>query len=192
MANAAGTAASTAVHTFQAMLVRPETPGAWTYLVIPLDVTATFGGRGQVRVRGTIDGEPYRNAAMPMGDGTHFLVVNKDLRDRIGASVGGVVTVTMERDDVARSLEIPDDLQAALEAHPAARRAFELFSYSHKKEYADWIASAKTEATRQRRIAGAVERIAAATPLKGRGARQDAASEATTSQATTEAKGEQR
>jgi Bacteriocin-protection, YdeI or OmpD-Associated/Domain of unknown function (DUF1905) len=176
MADTAGTAANPAVHTFQATLVRPDAPGAWTYLVIPLDVETTFGERGQVRVRGTINGEPYRNAAMPQGDGTHFLVVNKAMRDRIGATVGSVVTVTMERDDGARSLEVPDDLRAALEAHPAAQGAFESLSYSHKKEYTDWIASAKTEATRQRRIAGAVERIAVATPLKGRGARESSAS----------------
>lgn len=48
MADTAGTAANPAVHTFQATLVRPETPGAWTYLVIPLDVIMTFGERGQV------------------------------------------------------------------------------------------------------------------------------------------------
>lgn len=167
---AAGTAAQTAVHTFQAALVRPDAPGAWTYLIIPLDMQTAFGGRGQVRVRGTINGEPYRNAAMPMGDGTHFLVVNKEMRDRIGATVGSVVTVTMERDEGTRDVEVPDDLQAALEAHPDARRAFASVSYSHKKEYVDWIASAKTEATRQRRIADTITRVAAGMPLKGRGA----------------------
>jgi hypothetical protein len=154
------------VHTFEARLVRPEGVGTWTYFVIPLDLADLFGATGTIQVRGTINGMPFRSAALPYGDGSHFVAVKKAIRDQIGAHQGDTVAVTLARDDEPRTLTVPDDLRLALDAAPAAAALFSAFSYSHQREYLEWIASARTEATRRRRIASAVEKIATRQRLK--------------------------
>jgi hypothetical protein len=49
--------------------------GTWTYLVIPLDLAALYDAKGQIKARGTINGQPFRSSAMPRGDGAHYLVL---------------------------------------------------------------------------------------------------------------------
>jgi len=63
-----------------------------------------------------------------------------------------------------KQLVIPDYLTAALKKHARARKTFEAFSYSHQKEYVEWLTEAKQEATRQRRLATAIERLSEGKP----------------------------
>ena len=151
---------------FKATLERPDTPGSWTYLDIPFDVEKVFGRKGQVKVKGTINGHPYRSSAMPKGDGSHFLVVNKTIRDKINATQGDKVQVVMDVDAGARRVAVPDDLQRELVKQPKAKAIFEKFSYSRQSEYVTWIESAKTNETRLNRIQAAVDRIAQGLGLK--------------------------
>ncbi len=154
-------------HDFQATLIRPNATGSWTYLNIPFSVEVGFGSKGQVKVRGTLNAHALRGSLMPHGDGTHYLVVNKSIRDAIGVTEGDTVSVSIEQDTEQRSVVVPDDLRALLDIDEAARTAFEKFSYSHQKEYVDWIESAKTPETRQRRIQSAAEKIVQRVRLKG-------------------------
>jgi uncharacterized protein YdeI (YjbR/CyaY-like superfamily) len=72
---------------------------------------------------------------------------------------GDEITMTVEFDDVPRVAEVPPELAAALAANPDAAQAFEGLSYSHSREYAEWVSEAKRPATRERRAVQAVERI---------------------------------
>jgi len=76
---------------FNSILKRPQGIGTWTYLDIPTELMSNFGKKGQVKVRGTLNAHPFRGSAQPHGDGTHYLVVNKSIRDAIGASQGDTV-----------------------------------------------------------------------------------------------------
>lgn len=145
---------------FSAKLVRMEGVGTWTYLNVPFDVEKAFGKGGQVKVKGTVAGVPMKSTLLPNGDGNHFLVVPKPVRDKAKVKAGDRVKVVLEHDAAARIVEAPPDLAKALARSKPARQTWDDFSPSHRKAYVEWIVEAKKDDTRARRVEKAVAMMA--------------------------------
>jgi uncharacterized protein YdeI (YjbR/CyaY-like superfamily) len=88
--------------------------------------------------------------------GEFLLGLNKAVRQAAGVEAGDTVDVLIELKTEAREVEVPEALTAALAGDPVARESYEGMAYSHRKEYARWIAEAKREETRDRRVAQAL------------------------------------
>jgi hypothetical protein len=141
---------------FRATIAAADRGGA--FVVVPTAVVDALGGGGRIPVRATFDGVEYRGSIASMG-GDKVLGVLKAIRDQLGKGPGDDVIVTIVRDDAPRIVTVPDDLRAALDA--AGRlAAFDALSYSHRREYVEWIDDAKRRDTRARRIAKTVEQLA--------------------------------
>ncbi|MDQ6885488.1 MAG: YdeI/OmpD-associated family protein [Candidatus Dormibacteraeota bacterium] len=144
-----------------------EGRGGGAFVTVPFDVVEVFGTKGQLRVKGTIDGHPLQSSVAPMGGGRHVLGVHKATRAAIGKSIGDRVAIVIEPDLAERTVSVPDDLARAFAENRAARTAFEKLAYTQRKEYVEWIEQAKRAETRQRRIAQAIERLTAANVSTG-------------------------
>lgn len=121
---------------------------------VPFDVKERFG-RARAPVRGTVDGAAFRTTVAVYG-GRYYLGFNKELRERAGIAIGDEVEVTVELDRDPRAVDVPPALTAVLDKDSEAKAAFDGLSYTHRSEYARWIAEAKRDETRERRVEQAV------------------------------------
>jgi hypothetical protein len=146
---------------FKAQLVAHGPKDAWTFMSIPFDVPKVFGSKARVAVAGTMNGFAFRTSIFPEGDGTHAMAVSKALQAGAKARPGDTVVVTMDIDKAERIVAVPPELQQLLKNHAKAAATFEALAYSHRKEYADWIAGAKRPETKEARLKKALEMLLA-------------------------------
>lgn len=144
---------------FEAVLERPDNGIDGAYVSIPFDVEQVYGTKGHVKVKAKFNGHPYRGILANMGTGCHIIIVRKDVRNAIGKQVGDRVTVEIELDTEERTIAMPVDLEDALKSHPKAKKFFDGLSYTNRKEYVNWITSAKRSETRSHRLKEAIRKL---------------------------------
>lgn len=146
---------SKAKQVFDATIEAAGRGGAVAY--VPFDVKGAFGS-GRPKIRALIDGHEYRGSLANMGHG-HFLPIRKDVRAAIDKDVGEEVHIEVELDTAPRVVEVPDELERALAGSKPAHERYESLSYTHRREFAEWVAGGKKQETRDRRAWKAVEML---------------------------------
>jgi hypothetical protein len=142
-----------AAHRFTGTLEASDRGGG-RWVLVPFDGREVFG-EARPAVRGSVNGATFRSRLAVYG-GRTYLGLNREIRGAAGVEVGDRFDVVLERDDAPREVELPEALAAGLAANAVARAAFERLSFTHRLEYARWVAEAKRHETRARRVEKAI------------------------------------
>jgi antitoxin component of MazEF toxin-antitoxin module len=129
-----------------------------TGIQVPDEVVEALGAGRRPAVKVTVNGYTYRSTVAVMG-GANMISLSAEHRAAAGLAGGDEVEVDLELDAAPREVNVPADLAAALDAEPAARRTFDTLSYSNKSWHVLQVTGAKTDETRQRRIARSVDTL---------------------------------
>ncbi|MGW8367693.1 MAG: YdeI/OmpD-associated family protein [Gammaproteobacteria bacterium] len=148
---------------FKAKLMRPAAPArgsSWTFLILPKSASARLPSRGMTTVAGTMNGHAFQATLEPDGRRSHWLKVNRKMREAAGADVGDMVA--LEIAPVAQEPEpkVPADFRRALTAQPKARAVWSDITPVARRDWIFWIVSAKRPETRARRIDNACDMLA--------------------------------
>ena len=129
-----------------------------TGIRVPDEIVEALGAGKRPAVAVTINGYTYRSSIAVMG-GDFMVGVSADNRAGAGVAGGDEVDVDIELDTAPREVTVPPDFAAALAAEPVAQATFDKLSYSNKSWHVLSIDGAKTDETRQRRIAKSVDAL---------------------------------
>ncbi|MCB0277915.1 MAG: DUF1905 domain-containing protein [Calditrichaeota bacterium] len=144
------------METFKTTLEKADDSVA-TAIYVPEDIVKKLDSKKRIPVKVEIDGIAYRSTIVHMHG--HFLIpVNKGIRDQIKKNGGETVSVKLSKDSELRVIEIPSTLKKQMEAAGILEK-FNKLSFTHQKEYVQWIDEAKKQETRERRIAKMIEMI---------------------------------
>ena len=135
------------------------TGGNTTGFVVPDDVVEALAAGRRPKVVVTVNGHTWRTSIAPMG-GTFWIGASAAVREAAGIRAGETHTLAVEVDTAPRTVEVPDDLAAALDASPAAAAAWATLSFSRQRQHAEAVLAAKKPETREHRVATVVERLA--------------------------------
>jgi hypothetical protein len=134
-------------------------PRSGALVALPRDAAQVLGAGGRLPVVAWFNDIEYRGSTMPTGGGQLCIGIAKAIRAAAGVEIGDAVHVRIELDDAPRTVEVPEDLAAALAA-AGLTEAFASLSYTHRKEHIRAVEDARRPGTRARRVEQTVARLA--------------------------------
>ena len=147
---------------FRATLQRIDSPLKWVMVRIPFDAGKVWGKRGQLKVRGEINGFAFRTSLFPDGKGGHRLLVNKEMQRGAKTAPGMSAQFRLEPDNVERVVTVPVELNRFLSEEKSLLRWFHELNHSTRTEICKWIVTAGSRTVRMRRAERMAERLLAA------------------------------
>lgn len=150
---------------FKALIKKYDANGektGWTYIEIPLKVADKInpGNRKSYRVKGKLDQLDIESMALvPIGGGDFILPLKKEVRKQLRKDKGAELVASLEIDDNPNPFPVPEDFADCLNDEPAALTQWKKLPKSHQNYFIKWIDSAKTDATRIKRIAQSVNAL---------------------------------
>jgi hypothetical protein len=150
---------------FKSKLLRPaqsEKGESWTFLVLPKNASAKLPSRGMTAIEGTINGVPFQAVLEPDGQKSHWFKVDRKLSEAARAEAGDLITLEIAPAAKDPEPEVPADLRKALtNAAPKTRKLWGEITPIARRDWIQWITSARQEETRARRIKNACSMLAA-------------------------------
>lgn len=143
--------AKSSAKTFEATLQPSGDKLKWVIIRVPLDVQKVWGKRGQLRIKGEINGFAFRTSLFPDGQGKHIMMVNKKMQRGGGAYPGAKARFRLEPDTAERIAIVPLELKRVLKQAKPLQRYYDSLSYSMRKWIGDEISARKQLASRLRR-----------------------------------------
>jgi uncharacterized protein YdeI (YjbR/CyaY-like superfamily) len=146
---------------FEARLERMRSRLNWVIIYVPFDAATLWGLRGQIKVKGEINGFAFRTSLFPTREGRHILLVNKRMQQGALAAEGSVARFRMELDREERTVTIPTELKRILSEDRPLRRWYNGLNHSTRNDIAKWIGEPKSGEARERRAEQIAERLLA-------------------------------
>ncbi len=143
---------------FDAELKRLEGKMVWPVLYAPAEWVQGQGISGRRNVRAVVDGREFLGTLLPSRNG-HYLVYNREMKEHCQKELGETLHVIMETDDRPRTVELPEEVRIALECNQELLSKYQALPYYIQREEINKITSAKTVATRERRISELIQKL---------------------------------
>jgi len=148
----------TVARSFSATLEHLRSGLGWVIARVPFDVAKTWGTR-RPKVKGEINGFPFRTTLFPARSGGHFVLVNKRMQRGSRTVPGSVAQFRLELDTEKRTISAPPELKRAMAGDRALERWYDALNYSTRKYIAEWITEVKSAEARIRRAEQLAERL---------------------------------
>jgi uncharacterized protein YdeI (YjbR/CyaY-like superfamily) len=161
MPKASRTKPTPAAERFEARLERLRSRLNWIIIHLPFDASQVWGLRGQIKVKGDINGFAFRTSLFPTREGRHFLLVNKQMQKGARAIEGSIARFQIALDREERTVTIPNELKRVLSEDRSLRRWHDELNHSTRYDIAKWIAEPKSAEARSRRAEQIAERLLA-------------------------------
>jgi len=144
---------------FPAVLIRSGNSLNSVIIEIPFDATRMWGVRGQLRVKGDINGFAFRTSLFPSGDGRHFMIVNKQMQKGARVRAGIKADFWLEPDTEKRPIPVVPEIERVLRQSKRLQKFYQSLSPSMRNDIARFISEAKQPSTRSRRADQLAERL---------------------------------
>ena len=144
---------------FRGVLEPDNTPLNWIIIKVPFDPAKAWSVRNRMRVRGTINGFPFRTSLFGSAKDGHVLLVNKQMQKGAGATLGSTAQIVLEPDLEERTAAIPAELDQILNRDRALKKWFSHLSYSARKDIENTVNAGKSPDSRRRQAEQVAERL---------------------------------
>ncbi len=133
--------------------------GGWTYVRVPETITKAAKSKGFVAIHAVIEGKEYDRSLIPIGDGSHMIVVSRVMQREIQKALGDSIEVVVRLADGPHQPLLPEELSLMLDLEPHLRPKWDALGRGQQRNYCLWVDSAKTDATRAKRTAEILRRL---------------------------------
>jgi uncharacterized protein YdeI (YjbR/CyaY-like superfamily) len=149
----------TVAKSFSAVLTRSGNALHWVIIEIPFDAARVWGVRGQLRVKGDINGFAFRTSLFPSGNGRHFMIVNKQMQKGARTYPGMEADFRLEPDPEKRVVPAVPEIDHVLRQSKRLLKFYQSLSPSMRNDIARFVSDAKQQSTRTRRADQLAERL---------------------------------
>jgi uncharacterized protein YdeI (YjbR/CyaY-like superfamily) len=144
---------------FAARLERMRSRLNWVIVYMPFDAAQVWGLRGQIKIKGEMNGFGFRTSLFPTREGRHLLLVNKRMQKGGRAAEGSVAHFQIELDRDKRIVTIPAELKGIFTGARTLHRWYDQLNHSTRNDISKWVGEPKSAAARQRRAEQIAERL---------------------------------